>query len=105
MANSNGYTTLSNGVGFDLENGRLIVKEKVRFLQSKEIELLRYFLTHPNIIVARTDLLKNVWSYDESVDTRTVDVHVSNLRKKINGGIRNGIIRTVHGVGYAYVTA
>lgn len=105
MTNSNGYVTLSNGVSFDLENGRLIVAGRVYFLQSKEIELLNYFVNHPNIIVARSDLLKNVWKYDESVDTRTVDVHVSNLRRKMNAGVRRGTIRTVHGVGYAYITA
>ena len=102
MTNSNVSVTSANGVSFDLESEELLVDGEVRRLQAKEVKLLEYFLDHANRIVPRSDLLTDVWGYDASVDTRTVDIHVSHLRKKLNAGKRQGIIKTIHGVGYRF---
>jgi two-component system response regulator MtrA len=54
-------------------------------------------MTHPGQIFSRDQLLSEVWGYAAMVNTRTVDVHVAQLRGKLG---ENNIIRTVRGVGY-----
>lgn len=69
-------------------------------LTIKEFELLYTFVTHPNRVFSREHLLQKVWDYDATGDTRTVDVHVSNLRQKLQEMGRS--IETVRGVGYRF---
>lgn len=71
-------------------------------LTSKEFELLACFLEHPGIVLSRERLLDLVWGMTYPGGTRTVDVHVAQLRRKI--GDADGI-RTVRGAGYKLVTA
>lgn len=52
-------------------------------LSSREFQLLRFFLEHPQTTLSREDLLTRVWGYDVSTFTRTVDVHVASLRQKL----------------------
>lgn len=68
-------------------------------LTPKEFELLKIFLSHPNQVFTRDNLLDRIWGYDYYGDTRTVDVHIRGLRKKISPDI----IKTVRGVGYKLV--
>jgi DNA-binding response OmpR family regulator len=70
-------------------------------LTTREVELIRYLHAHANSPVSRADLLENVWRYEHSTNTRTVDVHVSKLRSKIevNPDNPNHLV-TLHGVGY-----
>lgn len=73
-------------------------------LSALELRLLRYFLERRGKVVSRDELLDKVWGYDSSSMTRTVDVHVSSLRQKIEdqpGKPRHLI--TVHGQGYKFV--
>ncbi len=73
-------------------------------LTSKEFALLCYFARHPGIVLTRDALLREVWGYDYPVGTRTVDVHVSWLRQKIEEDPHNPRrIRTVRGHGYRLV--
>ncbi len=77
--------------------------ERLR-LSMKEYELLLYFVSHPGETVARAELLREVWKSDRRTPTRTVDVHVGWLRKKIGDDPRNPRwIRTVYGTGYQFV--
>lgn len=69
-------------------------------LTVKEFEILEIFLSHPNQIFSREHLLQKVWGYDNAWDTRTVDVHVSNLRQKLQGMGKS--ITTVRGIGYRF---
>ncbi len=70
-------------------------------LQPKEFDLLVHFMRHPGTVMTRDRLLHEVWGH-EFVGERTVDVHVRRVRAKLEeAGIPN-LIRTVHGVGYAY---
>jgi DNA-binding response OmpR family regulator len=70
-------------------------------LKPKEFELLRYLLEHPNVALSREALLRHVWKYEHSVDTRTVDVHVRGLRQKIEADPANPtLLETVRGYGY-----
>jgi DNA-binding response OmpR family regulator len=71
-------------------------------LTSKEFDLLACFLEHPGIVLSRERLLDLVWGMTYPGGTRTVDVHVAQLRRKIGSPES---IRTVRGSGYKLVTA
>ena len=64
----------------------------------KEFDLLVYLITNDDEVFSRDKLLKEIWGYEFSGDTRTVDVHVRRLRKKIG----ENYIKTVRGVGYKF---
>jgi DNA-binding response OmpR family regulator len=69
-------------------------------LTAKELDLLAYFGDHEGIVLSRERLLDRVWGLSFPGGTRTVDVHVSQLRKKLD---RPALIRTVRGSGYKAV--
>ncbi len=71
-------------------------------LTSKEFDLLACFLEHPGIVLSRERLLDLVWGMTYPGGTRTVDVHVAQLRRKI--GKAEGI-RTIRGAGYKLIGA
>jgi DNA-binding response OmpR family regulator len=67
----------------------------------KEFEVLKFLWEHRNRTVSRDQLLTNVWGYDESVSTRTVDNFILKLRQKIEENPSNPrYIVTIHGTGY-----
>ena len=68
-------------------------------LTPKEFDLLKYLLINRNKVLTRDLLLEKIWGYHYSGDTRTVDVHIRRLRKKIG----KEHISTVRGVGYKFV--
>lgn len=81
-------------------------EDQLLILKPKEFDLLVYLMRHPGIVLSREALLREVWGYDVPVDTRTVDVHVSGLRQKLertNPTARR--IETVRGYGYRFVSA
>jgi DNA-binding response OmpR family regulator len=70
-------------------------------LTTREVELIRYLMAHSNEPVSRDALLENVWQYEFSTNTRTVDVHISKLRSKIEEKPNDPrYLVTLHGVGY-----
>jgi DNA-binding response OmpR family regulator len=71
-------------------------------LRAKEFDLLQAFVEHRGLVLTREQLLSRVWGYDFYGETRTVDVHVAHLRKRLaaSAGVR---IETVTGVGYKLV--
>jgi len=76
-------------------NGRLID------LTTKEFDLLQLLLGHPSRVFTRDFLLEHIWGYDYFGSTRTVDMHISRLREKIEDDPNNPTyITTVRGVGY-----
>jgi two-component system alkaline phosphatase synthesis response regulator PhoP len=70
-------------------------------LRTKEFDLLAVFAQNPGIVLTRERLLEIAWGYDFPGETRTVDVHVAHLRKKLAGAKTQ--IETVSGVGYKLV--
>lgn len=70
-------------------------------LRAKEFDLLHTFAQHKGIVLTREQLLNLVWGYDFYGQTRTVDVHVAHLRKRLAGSQLR--IETVTGVGYKLV--
>ena len=70
-------------------------------LTRREFELLRYLVMNKNRVVSRDRLLERVWGYDRQVETRSVDVHVGRLRRKLGSAGRQ--IETVVGLGYRFI--
>jgi DNA-binding response OmpR family regulator len=70
-------------------------------LTAREFRLLEHFLTRPDEVVTRTELLEKVWDMSFDPESNVVDVHVSNLRKKLEEGGAPRLIQTVRGVGFA----
>ena len=66
-----------------------------------EFRLLRHLLQNPGRVFSREQLLDAVWGRDVYVEPRTVDVHIRRLRKALNDGNENDLIRTVRSAGYA----
>src|ERR671936_2537528 len=69
-------------------------------LTSREFELLEYLMRNERLVVSREALLENVWGYQVLVETNTVDVFVSNLRRKLEAGGEPRVLHTVRGAGY-----
>jgi len=69
-------------------------------LPRKEFELLAFFMSQPNIIFSRGDLLSGIWEEDVFVVDRTIDVHINRIRSKL-GPYKNWI-ETVKGIGYRF---
>ncbi|MCX8129821.1 MAG: response regulator transcription factor [Clostridia bacterium] len=107
-----GAGTRENTAGV-LRNGSLEVHQKNRKaticdkeieLSAKEFDLLVFLLSNVEQVFSREALLDRVWGYDFAGDTRTVDVHVQRLRKKLKDlQDRDEYIQTVFGVGYRMV--
>jgi len=73
------------------------------YLSAREFHLLRYLIERPGRTISRAELLREVWGYDSSAYTKTVDVHVFSLRKKLEDDpSRPELISTVKGVGYRF---
>ena len=83
-----------------LDGREASVDEQPVELTGKEFDLLAYFLENPGTVLTREQLLDRVWGMTYPGGTRTVDVHVAQLRRKLG---RPELIRTVRGVGYKAV--
>lgn len=85
----------------DLKQRTVNVGDRQIELRAKEFDLLATFAQSPNAVFDREKLLNQVWGYDYYGDTRTIDVHVTHLREKLEGSRVK--IQTVWGVGYKLV--
>ncbi|MGH2952399.1 MAG: response regulator transcription factor [Solirubrobacterales bacterium] len=85
-------------LGLDLRTRWVTVAGRRVELSTREFELLRTFLEHPNQVLSREQLLALVWDYDYDPGSNVVDVYVGYLRRKL-GGER---FETVRGVGYRF---
>lgn len=88
-------------LALDLDRREVRVASRAVPLRTKEFDLLAVLAQHPRIVFTRDKLLQLAWGYDFAGETRTVDVHVAHLRKKLQGS--NVEIETVTGVGYKLV--
>lgn len=69
-------------------------------LTPKEFQLLEYFLLHAGEVVRRTTLLEKVWEIHFDPESNVVDVHVGNLRRKLNAAAGVPLLQTLRGVGF-----
>lgn len=70
-------------------------------LTFKEYELLKYFMLNQGIALTRSQIQEKVWGYSVELESRTIDMHINTLRKKIND-IDASIIKTIRNVGYKF---
>jgi heavy metal response regulator len=69
-------------------------------LTTKEYALLELLMRHPNQVLTRTMIAERVWNYDFDNATNVIDVHIRNLRRKIDDGHDDKLIQTIRGAGY-----
>jgi two-component system alkaline phosphatase synthesis response regulator PhoP len=87
----------------DFKRGEVRRNGKLLELSAREVRLLQYFIEHRGEVVSRDQLLDAVWDYDSAPLTRTVDMHVAKLRKKIEDkAAQPRYLVTVHGQGYKF---
>ena len=90
-----------NDIIIDIEKHEVIKNEKIIELTLKEFELLRILAQNRQKVLSRNFLLDQVWGYDYFGETRTVDVHIRHLRKKIEDHDKSSVyIETIRGIGY-----
>ncbi len=85
-------------IKIDIDKRIVYVDNNIVELTFKEYELLNILLKNEEIVLSREELLKEIWGYDYEGETRTVDMHIKTLRKKLGDSIN--YIKTVRGIGY-----
>jgi len=83
---------------YDEDAYKIFLNKSPLDLTLKEYKLLKYFINHPNIVITRDAIFKDVWDDDSALETRTLDVHVGLIRKKISRSEAH--LETIRGVGY-----
>jgi two-component system alkaline phosphatase synthesis response regulator PhoP len=81
------------------ESYRVFINGKEAKLTNKQYQLLLYLIKNKNIVISRERILEAVWGYDYAGETRTIDVHIKELRKKI-GDSKGELIETIWAIGY-----
>ena len=91
-------------ISVDLESMEVWRSNRLVTLTAMEFNVLKFFLSNPNRVISRDDLLDQVWGYENYPSTRTVDNHILRLRRKLEAQLSNPAhFRTVHGVGYKFI--
>jgi two-component system phosphate regulon response regulator PhoB len=89
-----------HGVRLDPAARRVAVDGRPVEMGPTEFRLLHFFMTHPDRIYSRSQLLDHVWGDHVFIEERTVDVHIRRLRKALEPGGKDQLIDTVRGSGY-----
>ena len=92
------------GLTLDPVTIRVTVDEQDVDISPTEFRLLHFFITHPERVYTRDQLLDQVWGQNVYVEERTVDVHIRRLRKTLEPYEYNHLIQTVRSVGYRFST-
>lgn len=90
------------GLSLDPETFRALANGRVVNISPTEFRLLHFFITHPERVHTRAQLLDRVWGQNVYIEERTVDVHIRRLRKTLEPHGCNRFIQTVRGVGYRF---
>ncbi|WP_368878199.1 phosphate regulon transcriptional regulator PhoB [Proteus mirabilis] len=91
-----------NGLSLDPVSHRVTSQDKTIDMGPTEFKLLHFFMTHPERVYSREQLLNYVWGTNVYVEDRTVDVHIRRLRKAIEQDGHDRMIQTVRGTGYRF---
>jgi DNA-binding response OmpR family regulator len=86
------------GIVENKKSKTVTVDGKPIYLTKTELQLLEFFLEHPEQLFTREELLENIWGSDHNETTRTVDVYISRLRKKL--GEKGKFLKTLPRLGY-----
>ncbi|MEC7643984.1 MULTISPECIES: phosphate regulon transcriptional regulator PhoB [unclassified Idiomarina] len=90
------------GLKLDPVSHRISTQESSIDMGPTEFKLLHFFMTHPERVYSREQLLDQVWGTNVYVEDRTVDVHIRRLRKALHEHGYDRLIQTVRGVGYRF---
>ena len=91
-----------HGLKLDPVSHRVAINGNSLALGPTEFRLLHFFMTHPERVYSREQLLDNVWGTNIYVEDRPVDVHIRRLRKAISGEGHEEFVQTVRGAGYRF---
>lgn len=84
----------------DLRAHKVTCHDKELQLQPKEFQLIQHFVEHHEQVVSRMRLFESIWSYHFDPKTNVIDVHVANLRRKLEEAGCQNLLHTVRGAGY-----
>lgn len=90
------------GLSLDPSSHRVTSNELALDMGPTEFKLLHFFMTHPERVYSREQLLNHVWGTNVYVEDRTVDVHIRRLRKALESGGHDRMVQTVRGTGYRF---
>ncbi|MCH8501918.1 MAG: phosphate regulon transcriptional regulator PhoB [Aliidiomarina sp.] len=90
------------GLVLDPVSHRVSANQESLDMGPTEFRLLHFFMTHPDRVYSREQLLDHVWGTNVYVEDRTVDVHIRRLRKAIEAHGHDRLVQTVRGVGYRF---
>ena len=91
-----------NGLVLEPVSHRVTSNDEAIDMGPTEFKLLHFFMTHPERVYSREQLLDNVWGTNVYVEDRTVDVHIRRLRKAISLNGHDALVQTVRGSGYRF---
>ena len=94
---------LKDNIEIHTDERTVIKNNTIIDLTNKEYDLLLYLAENKGRILSRSQILDSVWGIDFICDTRTVDIHVQRVRKKLDESKNNSIIETAFGIGYKLV--
>lgn len=93
-----------NGLSLDATSHRVSTEHESVNMGPTEFRLLHFFMSHPERVYSRGQLLDNVWGNNVYIEDRTVDVHIRRLRKVLAHHGYDTLIQTVRGAGYRFST-
>jgi two-component system phosphate regulon response regulator PhoB len=91
-----------DGLTLDPASHRVMANDKPLEIGPTEFRLLHFFMTHPERVYSRSQLLDRVWGRNTYVEERTVDVHILRLRKALSPHGCDRYVQTVRGAGYRF---
>ncbi len=93
-----------NGLKLNVKKHHCEYNDKTIELTRKQFDLLCLLMQKPSEIITREEILNSVWGYEYIGETRTIDVHIKEIRRKLKAaGIQDQIIETVRGIGYRFI--
>jgi DNA-binding response OmpR family regulator len=84
----------------DVQHRRVTRAGQAIALSPREFEVLQVLMQEPGRVFSRTELCERVWQRDHAYDTRTVEIFITRLRKKVDAGFAEPLIHTLRSVGY-----
>jgi two-component system phosphate regulon response regulator PhoB len=93
---------VEGGLQIDLAQHRILATGEPVHVGPTEFRLLHFFMTHPERVYSRSQLLDQVWGRNVYIEERTVDVHIRRLRKALEPHGFDDLVQTVRGVGYRF---
>ncbi len=94
----------ADGLVLNVASHRVFADDKPIDLGPTEYRLLKFFMSHPDRVYSRAQLLDQVWGGGVYVEERTVDVHILRLRKALKSSGKDRFVQTVRGAGYRFST-